>query len=60
MQWLALFVNFDMLKMLYQFQALHDIPKTIMYDLGSIATLVMLPESPYVHLKQAEFFFFDN
>ena len=49
-----------MFEMLYQFQALHDIPKTIMYDSGSIVTLVMLPESPYVHLKQAEFFFFDN
>ena len=47
-----------MFEMLYQFQALHDIPKTIMYDLGSIATLVMLPESLYVHLKHAEFLLF--
>ena len=45
--------NLDMLELSYRFQTLHD--DFIKYDLKSAATLLSIPESPYVHLKHVYF-----
>ena len=48
--------HLDILELSYRFHTLHG--ETVMYGLGSIATLYLLPERPYVHLKHADFFTF--